>query len=67
MDVYLNGARDGIEAARWLRNVCGSRVIFVTAYTDEVSERINQQLPGAPVLTKPLYGYHLAESLTSPA
>jgi hypothetical protein len=33
-DVYLNGARDGIEAARWLRDVCGSPVIFITAYTD---------------------------------
>ena len=33
MDVYLNGTRAGIEAARWLREVCGLPVVFMTAFT----------------------------------
>jgi CheY-like chemotaxis protein len=35
MDVNLEGGREGIEAARWLRQVCGTDVVFVTSYTDE--------------------------------
>ena len=42
--------------------MCCSPVIFITAYTDEVSERIHKQLPGAPVLTKPLYGDRLTDA-----
>jgi len=38
------------QAARWLRDVCCSPVIFITAYTDEVSERIHKQLPGETAL-----------------
>jgi DNA-binding NarL/FixJ family response regulator len=33
MDIYLNGARDGIETARMLRDLCGVQVVFVTAYS----------------------------------
>jgi len=76
MDIYLNGARDGIETARVLRDLCGVRVVFVTAYSDDhgLTERIQQQVPNAPVLTKPLYGHRLADAIaqagelsTSPA
>jgi response regulator of citrate/malate metabolism len=76
MDVYLNGARDGIETARVLRDLCGVRVVFVTAYSDDegLKERIQKQVPNAPVLTKPLYGHRLADAIakagelsTSPA
>jgi two-component system, response regulator PdtaR len=64
MDVYLNGAREGIEVARWLREVCDVPVVFVTAYGDQgVVERIHQQVPGAPVLSKPLYGQKLADAI----
>ena len=65
MDIYLNGTRDGIETARVLRDLCGVRVVFVTAYTDEegLTERIQQQVPNAPVLTKPLYGSRLADAI----
>ena len=35
MDIYLNGARDGIETARVLRDLCGVRVVFVTAYSND--------------------------------
>jgi response regulator of citrate/malate metabolism len=65
MDIYLNGARDGIETARVLRNLCGVSVVFVTAYSDDegLTERIQQQVPNAPVLTKPLYGHRLADAI----
>jgi response regulator of citrate/malate metabolism len=65
MDIYLNGARDGIETARVLRDLCGVQVVFVTAYSDDegLTERIQQQVPNAPVLTKPLYGHRLADAI----
>ena len=41
VDVYLGGAREGIETARWLRDVCDASVVFVTAHTDAATvERI---------------------------
>jgi CheY-like chemotaxis protein len=51
MDIYLNGARDGIEAARSLRETFGTQVIFVTAYSEDdgIMERIQRQVPDAPV------------------
>jgi CheY-like chemotaxis protein len=55
MDVCLAGGREGIEAARWLREVCEVPIIFVTEYTDrETLERIHKQVPGASVLHKPV-------------
>jgi DNA-binding NarL/FixJ family response regulator len=69
VDIYLNGARDGIEAARMLHELCGLRVVFVTAYTDEegILERIQRQVPNAPVLSKPLYGHRLADAIAEVA
>jgi CheY-like chemotaxis protein len=32
MDINLEGGREGIEAARWLREVCDIPIVFVTAY-----------------------------------
>ena len=56
VDVYLEGARDGIEIARWLREVCDVPIVFVTSYSDsDTVARINEQVPGAPVLAKPVY------------
>ena len=61
MDVNLEGGREGIEAARWLREVCDIPVVFVTAYTDpDTVERIHEQVPDAPVIAKPLYRERLA-------
>jgi DNA-binding response OmpR family regulator len=61
MDVCLEGGREGIETARWLRDVCGASVIFVTGSTDEGTlERIHERVPGAPVLSKPGYRERLA-------
>jgi CheY-like chemotaxis protein len=64
MDVNLEGGREGIEAARWLRVVCDIPIVFVTAYTDRVTlQRIHEQVPGAPVIAKPLYRERLARAV----
>ena len=65
MDVYLGGARAGIETARWLREVCGVPIVFVTAYNDDGTlERIHEVVPGAPVLSKPVYRETLAHAVS---
>ena len=61
MDVCLDGGREGIETARWLREVCGASIVFVTANSDE---RIHEQVPGAPVLSKPVYRKQLAKAVS---
>jgi DNA-binding NarL/FixJ family response regulator len=65
MDVYLGGTRAGIEAGRWLREVCGVPVVFVTARSDDGTlERIHNIVPGAPVLSKPVYRETLARAVS---
>jgi DNA-binding NarL/FixJ family response regulator len=64
VDVYLGGAREGIETARWLREVCDVSVVFVTAHTDNATiERIKEAVPGSPILSKPVYRERLAEAV----
>ncbi len=64
MDVCLDGGREGIEAARWLREVCEVPVVFVTGYNDpDTIERIHVRVPGAPVLPKPVYREGLADAV----
>jgi CheY-like chemotaxis protein len=64
MDVCLDGGREGIETARWLREVCGA-VVFVTANNDEGTlTRIHERVPGAPVLSKPVYRKQLAKAVS---
>lgn len=66
MDVSLEGGREGIEIARWLNTVCEAPIVFITGYTDrDTVERIHQQVPGAPVLSKPIYGDRLAKAVAS--
>lgn len=66
VDVYLGGARDGIETARWLREVCDVSVVFVTAHTDVATvERIRQAVPGSPIVSKPVYRERLAEAVAA--
>ena len=65
VDVCLDGGREGIEAARWLREVCEVPIVFVTGYSDAATiERIHEQVPGAPVLTKPEYRKGLADAVS---
>jgi DNA-binding response OmpR family regulator len=64
VDVCLDGGREGIEAARWLREVCEVPVVFVTGYNDpDTIERIHERVPGAPVLPKPVYREGLADAV----
>jgi DNA-binding NarL/FixJ family response regulator len=65
MDVYLGGTRSGIETARWLKEVCGVPIVFVTAHNDDGTlERIHDVVPGAPVLSKPVYRETLAHAVS---
>ena len=65
VDVCLEGGREGIEAARWLREICEVPVVFVTGCNDPATiERIHEQVPDAPVLTKPQYRKGLADAVT---
>ena len=65
MDVYLGGTRAGIEAGRWLREVCGVPVVFVTAHSDDGTlQRIHNIVPGAPVLSKPVYRETLVRAVS---
>lgn len=66
VDVYLEGAREGIEIARWLRQLCEVPIVFVTSYNDEDTvDRIHEQVPGAPVLAKPVYPEILADAVAT--
>jgi DNA-binding response OmpR family regulator len=64
VDVCLEGGREGIEVARWLREMFDVPVIFVTSYSDDDTvERIHERVPGAPVLLKPVYPERLAGAI----
>jgi DNA-binding response OmpR family regulator len=66
MDVCLEGDREGIEAARRLREVCDAAIVFITGYTDRATiERIHERVPGAPVLPKPVARRRLAEAVAT--
>jgi DNA-binding response OmpR family regulator len=66
MDVCLDGGCEGIDARRWLKEVCDVPILFVTGCNDQDTlDRINKQVPGAPVLPKPVYPEELAEALAS--
>jgi DNA-binding response OmpR family regulator len=66
MDVNLEGGREGIEVARWLREVCDVPIVFVTGYTDrDTVKRIHEQVPGAPVLPKPVWRDRLADAVAA--
>src|SRR4026209_1010040 len=56
VDVCLEGGREGVEIARWLRVVCEVPIIFVTAHSDaDTVKLIHEQVPDAPVLAKPVF------------
>jgi CheY-like chemotaxis protein len=66
VDVNLEGGREGIEIARWLREVCDVPIVFVTAYSDaDTVERIHDQVPDAPVLAKPVFRHILADAIAA--
>jgi DNA-binding response OmpR family regulator len=60
VDVCLEGGR----TARWITNVCGASVVFVTAFNDQDTvNRIHDQVPGAPILSKLTYRDRLAAAV----
>ena len=66
MDINLEGGREGIEVARWLHKVCEAPIVFVTGYADrDTVERIHEQVPGAPVLSKLAYRDGLATAVAA--
>jgi two-component system, response regulator PdtaR len=68
VDVCLEGGREGIETARWLREVCGASIVFVTGCNDgDTVKRIEERVPGAPVVAKPVYREQLASAIASAA
>jgi response regulator of citrate/malate metabolism len=60
VDVYLGGAREGIETARWLH--LGR--VRDRLYDDATLERIREVVPGSPILAKPVYRERLAAAVT---
>ena len=55
MDIRLAGRMDGIEAARRIREQRATPIIFITAHGDPATRtKIEQLLPGMPVLAKPI-------------
>ena len=66
MDVNLEGGREGIEVARWLHELCDVPIVFVTGCLDpDTLARINKQVPGARVLSKPVYRDRLADAVAA--
>jgi DNA-binding NarL/FixJ family response regulator len=64
MDVYLDEGRQGINAAKWLREACGIPVLFITGHSDwETVARIRDLLPGAPLCAKPVRPDRLVEAI----
>ena len=66
MDIRLAGRMDGIEAARRIREQRPTPIIFITAHGDPATRaKIEQMLPGMPVLAKPITAAILKEAIAS--
>lgn len=64
MDIRLAGRMDGVEAARRIREQRGTPIIFITAHGDPATRAlIERQIPGAPVLAKPISADRLREAI----
>ena len=68
MDIRLAGHMDGIEAARLIREQRDTPIIFITAHGDSATcAKIEQLIPGAPVLAKPITADRLRDALATVA
>ena len=66
VDVRLERTEEGIEIARRLRELCGAAIVFVTASVEQTTlDRIKEQVPGAPVVAKPVAPKRLAEAVAT--
>ena len=60
VDIWLEGGREGIEIARWLREVCEVPIVFVTAQSDEDTvERVHEQFQARQCSQNPCFVRHL--------
>ena len=65
MDIRLAGRMDGVEAARRIREQRSTPIIFITAHGDPATRAlIERQVPGAPVLAKPISADRLREAIS---
>jgi CheY-like chemotaxis protein len=66
MDIRLAGRMDGIEAARRIHEQRRTPIIFITAYGNpQTCAHINETIPGAPVLAKPITAARLREAVST--
>jgi DNA-binding response OmpR family regulator len=66
LDVNLNGAHEGIGLAKWLREAHSVAVVFITGNTDRNTlGRIEQVVPGAPVLSKPVVAEQISKAVAT--
>jgi two-component system, cell cycle sensor histidine kinase and response regulator CckA len=63
MDVSLNGPMDGIEAARQIRAVQNTPVLFVTAYAASLAGADGKEIAG-PCLSKPFRTEELKSAIS---
>lgn len=55
MDINLGSGMTGIEAAESIRSRHASKILFISAYGDpETRAKVQQAVPGAQMLTKPV-------------
>ena len=67
MDINLGEGMDGIDAARRIRELTDATIVFVTAYGDpKTLKRIEQELPGTEVLSKPTSSAKLKHAIERP-
>ena len=62
MDVRINGPRDGIEAARALRELCACPILFHTAHADPATAARIRAVANAELLRKPAPAAELLEA-----
>jgi DNA-binding response OmpR family regulator len=66
MDIRLAGGMDGVEAARRIRQSRDTPIIFITAHGDVATRaHVEQIVPGAPVLAKPITAQHLRDAIAA--
>ena len=66
LDVNLNGAHEGIGLAKWLREAHSVAVVFITGNTDRITlGHIEQVVPGALVLSKPVMAEQISEAVAT--
>jgi len=65
MDIQLQGAMNGIEAAQRIQEECGAAVIFVTAFAAMFARQPRTMLPSTGCLSKPFSTVELKTALES--